>query len=121
MSCTSPATVPITIVPAAPPCPAFRCGLIMSTAFFMTSADFSTNGSCRMPSLNSRPTSFMAGIRWPLRMSSAGISASSAGMDVSSSAALPLINAVAACSAGVCAAAAAAASASGSAASKWRM
>ena len=121
MSCTSPATVPITILPAALACPAFRCGLIRSTAFFITSADFSTNGNCSTPSLNSRPTSFIATIRWSLRTSSAAIFASSAGTDVSSSAALPLTSAAATCSSGVWAAPTAPASASGPAASKCWM
>ena len=49
MSCTSPRTVPITMVPLPASSDFSMCGSSRATAAFMTSADWSTNGSCISP------------------------------------------------------------------------
>ena len=74
MSWTSPATVASTIF-AFLPAPASAlgmCGSSIDTAFFMTAADCSTNGSCIWPEPKSSPTVFMPASRWSLMIASGG-------------------------------------------------
>ena len=59
MSCTSPRTVPITMVPLPAASDFSMCGSSRATAAFMTSADCSTNGSCISPLPKRSPTTCM--------------------------------------------------------------
>lgn len=79
MSWTSPLTVASTMVPLPSSSDFSMCGSRWATAVFMTSADWSTNGSCIWPEPNSSPTTFMPANSVPLTISSAGraVSASS--------------------------------------------
>ena len=72
MSCTSPFTVASTIVPLPSPSAFSMCGSRCATAAFITSADWSTNGSCIWPEPNSSPTVFMPASSVSLMISSAG-------------------------------------------------
>ncbi|CAM5413849.1 hypothetical protein STANM309S_01991 [Streptomyces tanashiensis] len=75
MSWTSPRTVARTIVPLPSASDFSMCGSRWATAVFMTSADWSTNGSCIWPEPNSSPTVFMPSRRISLTISRAGRSA----------------------------------------------
>ena len=61
MSCTSPKTVASTTVPLVVPSRLSRNCSRCATAFFITSADCSTNGKISSPRPNRSPTSFIAG------------------------------------------------------------
>ena len=71
MSCTSPRTVPSTIVPLPAASDFSMCGSSRATAVFMTSADCSTKGSCISPLPKRSPTTCMPASRCTLTMSSA--------------------------------------------------
>ena len=70
MSCTSPRTVAITMVPLPEASDFSMCGSSRATAVFITSADCSTNGSCISPAPKRSPTTFMPSSRWSLMMPS---------------------------------------------------
>ena len=72
MSCTSPRTVAITMVPLPDESDFSMCGSSRATAFFITSADCSTNGSCISPAPKRSPTTFMPSSSWSLMMPSGG-------------------------------------------------
>ena len=69
MSCTSPKTVASTTVPLVAPSLRSRNCSRCATAFFITSADCSTNGRISSPRPNRSPTSFIAGNRISLSTS----------------------------------------------------
>ena len=84
MSWTSPLTVASTIVPLPWLSVFSMCGSRWATAFFITSADCSTNGSCICPDPNSSPTVFIPDSSVSLMISRAGRCSSAASRSASS-------------------------------------
>ena len=86
MSCTSPLTVAITILPlerTASPGSRSRNGTSHATAFFMTRADLTTCGRNILPAPNRSPTTFMPSISGP-SMTASGLPDSTRAASVSS-------------------------------------
>ena len=86
ISCTSPLTVAIRILPLDEALPSFSAsikGCKCPTAFFMTRADFTTWGRNIFPSPNKSPTTFMPSISGP-SITCKGLSASRRAASVSS-------------------------------------
>ena len=71
MSCTSPSTVPMTMVPSELDSPAARCGLRTLRQLCMVRALSSTSGMKQSPAFMRRPTSSMPGSRPVSRISRA--------------------------------------------------
>ena len=73
ISCTSPLTVASSIVPRPPSSLFSICGSRYATALFITSALWSTKGSCISPFPKSSPTTFMPSNKWSLMIASGAI------------------------------------------------